>query len=292
LTRAVIAVEAGALAIQSCTIDASGVDGIAVVGASSRATITQTTVLRAAGYGINVDQRASVTIDDVEVTDAQVAGLRVVAGSIAANRLAVRGGPVAGIVLSAGATGTLSASEVTGIGRVNIAIVGSGTAPDVVGCTVRDGAGTGILVSENATPTIDRCTVSGQLGTGIEVCTDAYPIVRDCTVRDGRARGIWTRSGGRGEIERCSVTGHVSSADIEVTAATRIILAEVPGGTAPVVATRTSGAIGARPARPFRPRVTAPPTEGVRGSTFTDSATSATPGVLPRVVASARVLAS
>ena len=231
-TRAVIAVEAGSPTIQSCTIDASGVDGVAVIGASSAATISGTTVQRAGGYGINIERRASVSIDGVEVSDAQVAGVRVVGGVIEAERLVVRGGPMVGMVLSDGATGTLSHCEIVGAGRVGIAIAGAGTAPEFREATVRDGTGTGILVSEDATPTLGRCTVSGHGGTGIEVCTGANPTVRECTVRDGQARGIWTRSGGRGVIDRCTVTGHGSGMDIEVTSATRVVAMGVTG-TAP-----------------------------------------------------------
>ena len=231
-TRAVIAVEAGSPTIQTCTIDASGVDGVAVIGASSAATISGTTVQRAGGYGINIERRASVSIDGVEVSDAQVAGVRVVGGVIEAERLVVRGGPMVGMVLSDGATGTLSHCEIVGAGRVGIAIAGAGTAPEFRQATVRDGTGTGILVSEDATPTLGRCTVSGHGGTGIEVCTGANPTVRECTVRDGQARGIWSRSGGRGVIDRCTVTGHGSGMDIEVTSATRVVALGVTG-TAP-----------------------------------------------------------
>jgi hypothetical protein len=222
-TRAVLAVEVGSPTFQSCTIDATAVDGIAVIGASSAATITDTTVRGAGGYGINVERRATVTLEGVEVHDAHVAGVRVMGGVIAADGLVVRGGPTVGIVLSDKATGTLSRCDVAEIGRVGITIAGAGTAPELRDTTVRDGAGTGILVSEDASPTLERCTVSGHAGAGIDVCTGADPIVRDCTVRDGLASGIRTRSGGRGVIERCTVTGHPSGLDLEVTAATRVV---------------------------------------------------------------------
>ena len=231
-TRAVLAVEAGMPTIQACTIDATAVDGIAVIGASTAATITNTTVQGAGGYGINAERRANISLERVEVCDAQVAGVRVMGGVITADRLVVRGGPMVGIVLADKATGTLSRCEVAEVGRVGITVAGAGTAPEVSDTTVRDGAGTGILVSEDASPTLERCTVSGHAGAGIDVCTGADPIVRNCTVRDGQAVGVRTRSGGRGTIERCTVTGHPSGMDLEVTSATRVVATSATG-TAP-----------------------------------------------------------
>jgi parallel beta-helix repeat protein len=230
-TRAVLAVEVGSPTIRSCTIDATAVDGIAVIGASSFATITDTTVHGASGYGINAERRASISLERVEVRDAQVAGVRLMGGAITADRLLVHGGPMVGIVLSDKATGTLSRCEVAEIGRVGITIAGAGTVPTLRDTTVRDGAGTGILVSEDASPTLERCTVSGHAGAGIDVCTGADPTVRECTVRDGLAVGIRTRSGGRGTIERCTVTGRPSGMDLEVTSATRVVATGATGTT-------------------------------------------------------------
>lgn len=283
-TRAVLAVEAGMPTIQACTIDATAVDGIAVIGASTAATITNTTVQGAGGYGINAERRANISLERVEVCDAQVAGVRVMGGVITADRLVVRGGPMVGIVLADKATGTLSRCEVAEVGRVGITVAGAGTAPEVSDTTVRDGAGTGILVSEDASPTLERCTVSGHAGAGIDVCTGADPIVRNCTVRDGQAVGVRTRSGGRGTIERCTVTGHPSGMDLEVTSATRVVATSATG-TAP----RRFGATpaGVRASRVVaRAAPTPGPAAGLTSGVVTlpsptlGSATGLTPGVV------------
>ena len=61
---------------------------------------------------------------------------------------------------------------------------------------MRNGSGTGVLVSDQGQGTIERCVISGNAYAGVGIRTRGNPTLRDCEIRDGKGVGVYVDQGG------------------------------------------------------------------------------------------------
>ena len=84
---------------------------------------------------------------------------------------------------------------------------------------MRNGSGTGVLVSDQGQGTIERCVISGNAGTGVWISEGGNPTVRDCQIRGNGYEGVWVYEQGQGTFTGNTLTGNARGAwDIESTA--------------------------------------------------------------------------
>jgi len=74
-------------------------------------------------------------------------------------------------------------------------------------CRVRNPAGAGILVMDEAGGSIEH-TVVEQIGSsGVVIQSGGNPVVRDCTIRDARGNGVYGTEKAKGSLQNCVISG-------------------------------------------------------------------------------------
>ncbi len=79
------------------------------------------------------------------------------------------------------------------------------------GCTIRDGAQSGLFVYERAKALVENCTIERNAYSGIDVGTGAEPVVRDTRILGNKQCGICVFDAGRGVFTSCEITGNAIS---------------------------------------------------------------------------------
>lgn len=205
------------------TIRDSAGNGV-LLSARAAGLVADNRISKCRGAGIEVAHGATARVLRNEVVDAQGIGLllhaggggevgeNVVrgAGSRAAevcgsgadvllrdNKLLDSAGGV-GVLLHGGTTARLEGGEITGhpLGGIEI---GSGSAPTITSCTVRNCGQAGVLITAGGGGTLRSNRIEANLLHGIECCTTADLVVEANTVSGHkRGAGIFVHAGGRG----------------------------------------------------------------------------------------------
>ena len=77
---------------------------------------------------------------------------------------------------------------------------------------MRNGSGTGVLVSDQGQGTIERCVISGNAFAGVQIKTGGNPTVRGCEIRDNKEAGVFVYEQGQGTFTGNTLTGNASGA--------------------------------------------------------------------------------
>ncbi|MEH7826558.1 right-handed parallel beta-helix repeat-containing protein [Gemmobacter denitrificans] len=90
-----------------------------------------------------------------------------------------------------------------------IAIEGSGTAPSLRRCLLRDGEQAGLFVLEGAQPVVEDCQFIGNAFSAVEVEGQVTrPTLRRCVASHGKAGGFFFHEGAGGVMEGCEGIGN------------------------------------------------------------------------------------
>jgi len=87
-----------------------------------------------------------------------------------------------------------------------VVIQGKESNPTIRGCKIHDGAGSGVVISEQGMGTIEGCDIFSNRGAGIEIVDCCDPIIRNCNIHDQTIHaGVFVWGQGKGKIEGCDI---------------------------------------------------------------------------------------
>ncbi|GHO88811.1 protein kinase domain-containing protein [Dictyobacter formicarum] len=98
--------------------------------------------------------------------------------------------------------------DITSSSSACISITSVNANPTIRYCTIHDGAGYGITISQNARATIEYCEIFNHPRAGIHITTGADPILRHCNISNSERYGLFIIEQGRGTFEDCDIHHH------------------------------------------------------------------------------------
>ena len=121
---------------------------------------------------------------------------------VRANTITGTGGP--GILVSAGARGTILDNRIESVGGVGIVVRG-GSTPEIAGNTIADSGAAGVLFAEAAGGRFENNVVSSSGASGIEVGASADPVIARNRIESAGQAGIFVYDLGKGQFRENEV---------------------------------------------------------------------------------------
>lgn len=105
-----------------------------------------------------------------------------------------------------------------------IEVAGSGTAPSLRRCLLRDGAQDGLFVYNGAQPLVEDCHFIGHALSGVQVRGQATrATLRRCVAANGKQGGFFFDDGATGVMERCEAIGNAFTGVTIITGAAPVL---------------------------------------------------------------------
>ena len=196
----------------------SGSTGLEVYGACHDLLITRNAISGTAGVGMLVREGSSGSFKGNVVRDAGATSLEICGcGSdvcIEGNQF-LGGRSGFGVLLGPGAEATISDNEVRGhpLGGVEIA---AGACPTLCGNTVGACGGAGVLIDADGGGTLRKNTIADNLRHGIECCSSHAALLLEHNTISGHKRGsgVVVRAGGGGRWHDNVISGNLVGVDV------------------------------------------------------------------------------
>jgi F-box protein 11 len=133
------------------------------------------------------------------------------------------GGNGAGIRIAGGGA-EIEDCVVESLSPACVQTIGSGTAPTLRRCLLRDGEAGGLLVQDGAHPVVEDCRFIGHAFVGVAVKGQATrATLRRCLAADGKQGGFVFYDGAGGVMEGCEASGNARSGVAIITGAAPLL---------------------------------------------------------------------
>lgn len=141
-----------------------------------------------------------VLVEDNEIDGRSGPAIRLrdgAAPAVRANTITGAGG--SGILVSAGARGTILDNRIEGVGGAGIVVRG-GSIPEIAGNTIADSGAAGVVFTEAAGGRFENNVVSSSGASGIEVGANADPVIARNRIESAGQAGIFVYDLGKGRF--------------------------------------------------------------------------------------------
>jgi Holliday junction resolvasome RuvABC ATP-dependent DNA helicase subunit len=191
------------LTLVDCTVTETAFTAVHLAG-SCRAAISDSEVRGTAQHGLRVTEHALLNVRDTTVEAAELTGIVVESGDLAAHRCRITKTGT-GISLSGEHRPLIDDCEVDGCTGAGLQL-GEDSAALVMDTRIRNTRSAGVVVGERATPWLSDCEISDTEGSGLVVWAAARPRLRSVSVARTAKNGVYVGDGALGVLTDCEIT--------------------------------------------------------------------------------------